>query len=94
MHIALVLIYAHFLIKNSHILIFRFINFSPSHRKKSDNFSGNYVLAYRGIYMTNINQVYLIKKEKIDLIKYLRSDISLEFENLEEIFFFDEENIN
>jgi len=44
--------------------------------------------------MTNINQVYLIKKEKIDLIKYLRSDISLEFENLEEIFFFDEENIN
>ena len=39
--------------------------------------------------MTNINQVYLIKKEKIELIKYLRSDISLEFEKLEEIFFFD-----
>ena len=71
------------------------LSFSPPPPlKKSDNFSGNYVLAYRGIYMTNINPVYFVKKEKVDLLRFLKPELFIDFENLEEIFFFDEENIN
>jgi len=43
--------------------------------------------------MTNTNPVYFIKKEKVDLLKFLKPELSIDFETLEEIFFFDEENI-
>ena len=44
--------------------------------------------------MTNINPVYFVKKEKVDLLKFLKPELFIDFETLEEIFFFDEENIN